>query len=91
MRLEITGPTVECDDCRFGSYVAGTFSVEGGRLVWRGDRTLFPHRGADLDGCSESSPYVECVGIEVDGVILSEQEFNDLKRTEALDNARYGK
>ena len=52
--LEIDGPTATCGGCRFVTRLTGKFSVEEGRLVWRGDPDPQPRRGPDLERCGES-------------------------------------
>jgi hypothetical protein len=53
--LELEGPSATCSRCRFASALKGTWSVEDGRLAWRGDADPQPGRGPDLDGCCEGS------------------------------------
>lgn len=43
--LEIEGPSVTCGGCRFRSALTGAWSVEDGRLVWRGRRRRAPRPG----------------------------------------------
>ena len=50
---EIEGPSVTCGACHFTSALKGAFSVEDGRLVWRGDADPQPCRGPDFRSCCE--------------------------------------
>ena len=78
--LQIEGPTATCGECRFMSALSGTFSVEGGRLVWRGDRDLQPRRGPDLEGCCEREA-IDFDYIEVDGKRMAPEYVAELRAT----------
>lgn len=52
--LEIDAPSVACGSCRFTAALTGAWSVEDGRLVWRGAADPQPGRGPDLFRCCES-------------------------------------
>jgi hypothetical protein len=79
--LEIGGPTVQCGHCRFLTALTGTFSVEDGLLVWRGDPDPQPRRGPGLDGCCESDPVIEFERITVDGKDLDAGQISALRAT----------
>ena len=64
--LEIDGPRASCGYCQFTSYLRGTWSVEDGRLVWRGNESPQPGRGPDLNRCGEGHECGEFAGIVVD-------------------------
>jgi len=93
MILEIEPPSIKCGDCRFTSAMAGVWSVEGGRLVFRADADPQPRRGPDLVGCCESDrDSGETTGVEVTDSSdeggwtsrrLSDEEFR-LLRVEAM-------
>ena len=53
--LELHNPSFECGHCRFETALTGTWTVEDGRLVFRGDPDPQPRRGPDLQSCCESS------------------------------------
>src|ERR1700733_7752642 len=81
--LEIDGPTATCGNCRFMTKLAGKFSVEDGRLVWRGDPDPQPRRGPDLMSCREGG---DCPGefghVTVDGEDLSAEDIAALRPQE---------
>jgi hypothetical protein len=52
--LEIEGPVAVCGECRFATALKGKWSVEDGRLTWRGDAEPQPARGPDWTSCCES-------------------------------------
>lgn len=81
--LHIEGPAATCGHCRFTAALSGTFSVEDGRLVWRGDADLQPRRGPDLRGCCESSPAISFEGIEADGEPLTAGQVEALRQSAA--------
>ncbi len=53
--MEIESPSIRCGDCGFTSQLDGKWSVEEGRLIWRGAADLTPFRGPNLDSCSEGA------------------------------------
>jgi hypothetical protein len=69
--LEIDPPLATCGHCRFATALSGQFSVEDGRLVWRGDADLQPRRGPGLESCCESSEIATFEFIEAGGERLS--------------------
>lgn len=77
--LEIRNPVAECGHCGFATQLTGVWSVERGRLVFRAALDPQPRRGPDLNGCSESDPYVHFKHVTVDGEHLRETEIEDLK------------
>jgi hypothetical protein len=83
--LEIEGPLATCGHCRFISALVGTFSVEDGLLVWRGEADVQPRRGPDLSSCCESSSVVEFASISVDEPtqrrILSDEDLAALRES----------
>jgi len=83
--LEIDGPTATCGGCRFTSALAGKWSVEDGRLVWRGDADPQPRRGPDLESCCESDrcPEGGFRYITADGGELSAEDMAALRATAA--------
>lgn len=81
--LHIDGPTATCGHCQFTSALSGTFSVEDGRLAWRGDADLQPRRGPDLRSCCESSPVIEFEGIEAGRVPLTAEQVAALRQSAA--------
>jgi hypothetical protein len=87
LTLEIEGPLANCGDCRFTTALSGKFSVEDGRLVWRGDAELQPRRGPDLQWCVESTETIRFEYVTVDGDELSDEDVAALRRsdTEAVE------
>lgn len=81
--LKIEGPAATCGHCHFTSALSGTFSVEDGRLAWRGDADPQPRRGPDLESCCESSPVISFERIEVDGEPLTAEQVADLRQSAA--------
>jgi hypothetical protein len=81
--LEIEGPTATCGHCRFMTALSGKWSVEDGRLAWRGDAEIQPRRGPDLESCCESSPVVRFAHVTVDGERLGEDDIAALRETAA--------
>ena len=84
--FEIEGPSAECNDCRFTVALSGTWSVEDGRLVWRGDADLQPGRGPDLFFCCESDKFIDFTKVTVEGPspqwekrTLTSEEFDALR------------
>ena len=79
--LEISAPLATCGHCRFATELTGKFTVEDGRLVWRGDADVQPRRGPSLESCSESSEVPEVRWIEVEEQRLSDQDVAALRAT----------
>lgn len=80
--LEIDGPSATCGGCRFTSALAGKFSVEDGRLVWRADPDPQPRRGPDLTSCGEGySCPDEFESIVADDADLSSEDIAALRAT----------
>jgi hypothetical protein len=82
--MEIEGPTIECGSCRFLASLSGVWSIEDGRLVWRGSEDLTPHRGPSLGTCSEGR---DCnidrdhpVGLVLEGEPVSDEDYASLLR-----------
>lgn len=80
--LEIDGPRASCGYCQFTSPLRGTWSVEDGRLVWRGDESPQPGRGPDLRGCCEGHECGEFAGIAAEGAELSAEDVAALRETD---------
>lgn len=51
--IDLEDPAFSCAECHFSSVVAGKWSVEDGRLVFRADADPQPRRGPDLEYCGE--------------------------------------
>jgi hypothetical protein len=51
--LELESPMFSCGACHFGTCIAGEWSIEEGRLVFRASPDPQQRRGPDLDGCCE--------------------------------------
>ena len=84
MRLEIAAPLAECSECRFTTALSGEFSVEDGRLVWRGDALLQPRRGPDLGWCCETEhPRTgdECTGVDYEDGPMHPADYYALRHT----------
>lgn len=79
--LDIEGPTATCGDCGFQTRLSGEWSVEDGRLVWRGDADLQPGRGPDLNGCCESREIAEFRIVTVDDKELSAEDVAALRQS----------
>lgn len=79
--LEIEGPAARCGYCRFTSALQGTWSVEGGLLVWRAAPDPQPRRGPDLRSCCEGRECGEFGGITADGQVLSDEDVVALRVT----------
>jgi hypothetical protein len=84
--MKISSPTIECGECQFTNYLAGTWSVEDGHLVWRGEHSLTPWRGPDLDRCGEGS---HCnldrrtpPGVMLDDEPMSDEDYASLLATD---------
>jgi hypothetical protein len=68
-KLTIEAPSARCGHCGFTTSVAGGWSVEAGRLIFRAEPNPFPFRGPDEDWCGEC-------GAELTGILL-EQSLKD--------------
>jgi hypothetical protein len=79
--LEVDNPSVQCGHCRFGARLAGVWSVEDGRLVFRADADPQPRRGPDLTSCCESDSVVEFESVMVGDRDLSGEEIAALRAT----------
>lgn len=79
--LEIEHPRAECGHCRFTAALSGKFTVEDGRLVWRGDPDVQPGRGPDLVSCCESDPVAEFEFIVAGGERLPAEDVEALRAT----------
>jgi hypothetical protein len=86
MRLDLQSPTIECGSCHFGSTLNGTWAVENGRLVWRGDDQLQTGRGPDLRCCVEGREVHRTVGIDIDwgNNTISDDDFAALLETDRV-------
>ena len=80
--LEIDGPSASCGYCHFTSSLRGTWSVEDGRLVWRGDESPQPGRGPDLNSCCEGRECGDFAGITAEGVQLPAEDVAALRETD---------
>jgi hypothetical protein len=80
LTLEIEGPLATCGHCRFTTALTGEFSVEAGRLVWRGAPDPLPRRGPDLRCCCESDPVIEFKYINAGDEELSELQIAILRQ-----------
>lgn len=83
-KLKIEPPSATCPYCRFTSAVAGEWSVEDGRLVFRAAEDPLPSRGPSLDYCCEGSDCGEFSGIEPswgDNLTVTDEQFAVLKAT----------
>lgn len=79
--LEIEGPAAVCGHCRFTGALAGTFTVEDGLLVWRGEPDVLPGRGPGLESCCESYEIAQFTRIDADGVIIDGDELAALRES----------
>jgi hypothetical protein len=79
--LEIENPLASCGHCRFTSMLAGEWSVEDGRLVFRAAADPQPYRGPDLEGCCEGSECGEFSGVTADGRELAADQVAALRKT----------
>lgn len=85
--LEIGNPSATCGHCRFMTALAGEWSVEDGRLVFRAAADPQPRRGPDLESCGESAERVaEFERITVDGEELTAAQVAALRATAAADS-----
>ena len=53
-KLELESPAFTCGHCRFTTALAGHWTIEHSRLVFRADADPQPRRGPDLCCCGES-------------------------------------
>lgn len=86
--LIIEPPMALCGNCNFQTALAGKFSVENGRLVWRADADIQPRRGPDLTGCVEGYDVAKFAHVEVvqssggwEYERLSDPDFDALKNS----------
>src|SRR5713101_8459006 len=79
--LWVEHPIAECGQCFFTTRLSGKFTVEDGRLVWRGDPDVQPRRGPDLTSCCESNPVTEFEFIEAGGERLPAGDVEALRAT----------
>lgn len=79
--LEIESPTARCSACGFTSTLEGEWSVENGRLIWRGDPELQTGRGPDLFRCAESHDCGNFGRVTVDSEALSAEQLDVLRET----------
>jgi hypothetical protein len=81
--LEIDNPLATCGGCRFTSALSGTWSVEGGRLVFRAMLNPLTRRSPSVGSCCESSHdgrgAIEFSGVTVDGEQLGDEQFAALR------------
>ena len=90
--LEIANPLVTCGHCSFGSSLTGTWSVEGGRLVFRADANPLRGRGPDFESCGESSeiPTFRRITVGYGDEPLTDEQFEELKAAaRAADEAEF--
>lgn len=83
--LEIDNPLAKCGGCGFATALSGTWSVEGGRLVFRADLNPLARRGPSMGTCCEgnhegvASGALEFRYVTVDGKPLADAQFAALK------------
>lgn len=83
--LEIENPLATCGGCRFTTALDGTWSVEGGRLVFRAMLNPLTRRGPSLGSCCEGRHEgveygaLEFKHVTADGKPLSDEDFAALK------------
>lgn len=88
--LEIDNPLAECGHCGFANRLTGTWSVEGGRLVFRADANPLTRRGPNFHYCGESSESAEFTQITVDDKPLASEDVIALQAAEqAADEAEW--
>ena len=80
--LEIKSPVAECGACGFRSALEGKWSVEDGRLVWRGAAELQSGRGPDIFHCIEGRNCGDFDNVTVDDELLSAEQLHALRETE---------
>ena len=79
--LEIENPLASCGHCRFTSMLAGKWSVEDGRLVFRADPDPQPGRGPDLEGCCEDTECGEFARVTAGDDELTAEQVAALRKT----------
>lgn len=65
-KLELESPVFTCGHCRFSTALAGHWTIEHGRLVFRADADPQPRRGPDLHYCGESRETASFTSIVTD-------------------------
>lgn len=85
--LEIENPAAVCGGCHFTTELAGEWTVEDGRLVFRAAADPQPRRGPDLQSCCESDH--DGVGVvEFEHVTAGREQLSDEQVAELRATAR---